>query len=703
MPRRIFPASTVTNTTGAPLRLTFHADSTTGRRETDLWTVDGSNNLSERIPNGIVLADAVTGAYGAFAGPDDVDTLYVSKHDSSTRTAIAATGYVGSSRSQKYINFLDYAPSSDTASVSSALLVAMQAAVAAGQDLYIPKRRYYLPTVVTLSSAAGLRLIGDGPDDTIFYHDGSAYMLDLVAGTYDTTATLLTVNAAAGDTTLTVASTARLTAGGYVNVQSDQIWNGTSGKNARYGELVRVKTVDSATQVTLYSPLEYAYTTANNGRVNAAPQGGGLKLVGLGFERTNPGTNTSGAMVIRQARGLVAEDLRFEGLDGPALTYVGCVGGSVARIIGRDMADDEGNSRFGYLHNIADATRDLVISDGHSYNVRHHVTTNANSSSTVGGAPAHNTIDNCSGTAGTNAIFSTHEEGDHTRFIGCRAYATLDMGFEMRATHSQINSCSVENAKGTGVYIQSTATQSHITDLSVSNLLGQQSARNNPASGVALVAAECHLDGFRFDNLGNSGVIVQANRQTIRNGRMQQMGVTANATGIRFSGASIDHTIDNIFVDQTGLSGTSGMTSSATITGMKVGNFRTRGTSSPTGSNISGLEITSVPGTGVTEYLVETPITRKTTATSTTLVAGDKLCAVTDTSSARTITLPAASAYPAGAMLIVKDESGAAATNNITVQRAGSDAIDGATTKVISANYGSIRLYSNGSTAWFSA
>jgi hypothetical protein len=89
VPRRIFPASTVTNTTGAPLRLTFHATSTTGRRETDLYTVDGSNNLVERIPNGVILTD-VTGAYSAFAGPDDVDVLYVGANGGS-RSALTAT------------------------------------------------------------------------------------------------------------------------------------------------------------------------------------------------------------------------------------------------------------------------------------------------------------------------------------------------------------------------------------------------------------------------------------------------------------------------------------------------------------------------------------------------------------------------------------------------------------------------------------
>jgi lysophospholipase L1-like esterase len=109
VPRRIFPAGTVTNTTGAPLRLTFYANSTTNRRETDLYTVDSSNNLSERIPNGVILADT-SGAYSAFAGPEDIDALYLNAHNGSTRSAIGANDVVasgshGATRSNSLYNF----------------------------------------------------------------------------------------------------------------------------------------------------------------------------------------------------------------------------------------------------------------------------------------------------------------------------------------------------------------------------------------------------------------------------------------------------------------------------------------------------------------------------------------------------------------------------------------------------------------------
>jgi len=98
---------------------------------------------------------------------------------------------------------------------------------------------------------------------------------------------------------------------------------------------------------------------------------------------------------------------------------------------------------------------------------------------------------------------------------------------------------------------------------------------------------------------------------------------------------------------------------------------------------------------GVVDYPAATP--RVATAVNYTALASDGVVAVTSTATPRTITLPAASAMSPGAPLTVKDESGAAVTNNITISRAGTDTIEGAITKVISTNYGTVTLYSTGS------
>lgn len=93
-------------------------------------------------------------------------------------------------------------------------------------------------------------------------------------------------------------------------------------------------------------------------------------------------------------------------------------------------------------------------------------------------------------------------------------------------------------------------------------------------------------------------------------------------------------------------------------------------------------------------------IKRTNTATDYTVLVTDYYVTVSSTAAARTLTLPSASSVGDGAKFIVKDTSGGAGTNSITITRAGSDTIDGANTAVINSNYGSLTLISDGSASW---
>lgn len=82
--------------------------------------------------------------------------------------------------------------------------------------------------------------------------------------------------------------------------------------------------------------------------------------------------------------------------------------------------------------------------------------------------------------------------------------------------------------------------------------------------------------------------------------------------------------------------------------------------------------------------------------------ANDYAC--TDTTALRTLTL-SASTLSLGSTskwfyLEVKDESGGAGTNNITIDTSGAETIDGVNSITISVDYGAAHLYSNG-TNWF--
>jgi len=80
--------------------------------------------------------------------------------------------------------------------------------------------------------------------------------------------------------------------------------------------------------------------------------------------------------------------------------------------------------------------------------------------------------------------------------------------------------------------------------------------------------------------------------------------------------------------------------------------------------------------------------------------AGDRVIGVNRAGTV-TITLPTAEVRP-GRSYTIKDESGAANSNNITVATEGSETIDGSATDSISDNYGGALYYSDGSN-WFNA
>jgi hypothetical protein len=95
-------------------------------------------------------------------------------------------------------------------------------------------------------------------------------------------------------------------------------------------------------------------------------------------------------------------------------------------------------------------------------------------------------------------------------------------------------------------------------------------------------------------------------------------------------------------------------------------------------------------------------VNRTAVAASYTQLLSDYIIGVTSTAAPRTITLIASSNYSATnpGVIVVKDESGGAATNNITVDGNGAELINGAATLVINTNYGVAVLYNNG-TGWF--
>gem|GEM_PF-1996019 len=84
-----------------------------------------------------------------------------------------------------------------------------------------------------------------------------------------------------------------------------------------------------------------------------------------------------------------------------------------------------------------------------------------------------------------------------------------------------------------------------------------------------------------------------------------------------------------------------------------------------------------------------------------TVLATDRMVAYNALTAARTITLPASTAYPVGTRLLVVDETGnCSVTKTLTVNAAGTDTLNGATSAVVNQAYGFIGVESNSAGGW---
>ena len=108
----------------------------------------------------------------------------------------------------------------------------------------------------------------------------------------------------------------------------------------------------------------------------------------------------------------------------------------------------------------------------------------------------------------------------------------------------------------------------------------------------------------------------------------------------------------------------------------------------PSGENIT----VTIPG-GINYS--RTAVSSTTTASVSSAILG-----VSGTAAIQ-IRLPSAGDYSAGQHFIVKDESGAANTKNITILTSGSQTIDGESSIVLESPYAAVNIYSNGADKFF--
>lgn len=347
----------------------------------------------------------------------------------------------------------------------------------------------------------------------------------------------LTVDAALGATTLTLASTSSLAAGDELILGSNVPF---ANDALRYkGERVRIKSVDSATVVTIRGFLRDSYAVANSASVEKVSSLRGVTLRDFALVNTAPNTNTAQALQLELCRDFHIERVHTEGIDGAGIVLKNCADGTVHAPRFRDHTDNSGAGRYGYGLLLSCATEQVVVSDPVARRVRHAVTTDGVDNER--GVVRDCTIANGRARECTSGAWDTHYNCENILFTACAAADGSYFGFQLRGKRVKVQGGSVDRCQA-GVTIFDAADGGIIKGLDIRDLPEAGSEGHGIKVGLA---HDIDISDFTIDRIGRRGITIgaAAKRLKIRNGRISNTGM-GNVSGYR-DGVVTDGSLTN--------------------------------------------------------------------------------------------------------------------------------------------------------------
>lgn len=203
----------------------------------------------------------------------------------------------------------------------------------------------------------------------------------------------------------------------------------------------------------------------------------------------------------------------------------------------------------------------------------------------------------------------------------------------------------------------------------------------DPDQGLVIRGIFGDTNEFRLINsLGSPLISITTTGETTLHDLSANNGVVKATGGVLSSGFLIDADVG----------------AAASIAGTKINpNFGSQNVVTLGNVSGGGLTTTGLSSLGGGQKVkLSSLITSNYVATT-----SDYILRVDTTGGTVTITLPSAATVGAGTVIIVKDASGAAVTNNITVAPNGADTIDGGTYSIID-TYASVTFVSDGTNKW---
>ena len=496
--------------------------------------------------------------------------------------------------------------------------------------------------------------------------------LDVItfAGTLGTP-TSLSSNAVSGASVITVASTSGFVADGYAYIKSNAVFS-TSG-TVLLGQVVKIKSVDSATQITVYDDVLYAFNTADSATLSPLNTKKNITFRNVKFIGADDVSNAQTAVRFTNCSNVTVDNCSFDYYSYTSAILDRCVNSKIVNTSTRFSR----KAGLAYGFGIFNGSYSISIDNCYGEDLRHMVTVGDND-----GVNLFVRVSNCHAASQRDAGIDAHAACDYMVIDGntIECVAGAQDGIIFQGLTCNITDNIVVGNMGRGIRVQNIVNNvgtasAIITGNSISNI-GTASTDSGisidygVASGTILnscVISNNTIDGsFEYGLfIYNNSAPYSLNNLAIHNNIFRN---SASISGIFIrtaSGAAINNcTISGNIVNSTGTTGIyllggganeitksviSGNVLQGTTFGIRLTNVQDCVVSGNLNNSTQRVEVAT--STGV--VLDQSQSVPKTMTTSTYVVAEDDLDLIASRAGTITVTLPTASSWP-GRLLNIK-------------------------------------------------
>lgn len=446
-----------------------------------------------------------------------LDATFATKTSVESLETLTTIGRLGeSAMHDKYVSALTLPENyGDDATDITALLMER---LSEGKNwLKLGSGKFKIKSNVSSLAQSGLHIEGSHAGATELILDQTTSPALAIAGSIGSNINL-TANVAFGEYRLTVASTTGMQVGDTLLLGSNApaVTYSPASVAGSQGELVRIKTVDSATQVSLWGQIRGTYTTTDVATVQIVNMVKGFSLNGMTIRNNKPMQGTYDLVTLERVQNIVIDDVTFDKSDSMAVRLTDCYDGYI-NINAWDQPDTTSGTppRFGYGVGAYGATENMQI-NVNATRLRHAFTTGtlANRKGIPRGIVVSGVAKEMTGPA-----WDTHPGADGIIFDNAYAHSCTHAAFQIRSRNTIVLGGGGDYC-GAGVWVTGDFSGSAVIGAAFNHLGGVgtgngQNSQTLNGGGYGLVLFAEYSSDFTYkDNVhryvSRSGVLIQA-------------------------------------------------------------------------------------------------------------------------------------------------------------------------------------------------